>query len=94
MDYVEVEYVVGPVPVDDGIGKEVVLRYSTTIESNGNFYTDSNGRDFMKRTPGDHRVFGYFTQGYDPRLEPVATNYFPVNAAIFTLKTKVDHSQY
>jgi len=33
MGYVEVEYVVGPVPVDDGIGKEVILKYSTTIES-------------------------------------------------------------
>ena len=33
MGYVEVEYVVGPVPVDDGIGKEVISKYSTTIES-------------------------------------------------------------
>jgi alpha-mannosidase len=43
MDYVEVEYVVGSVPVDDGIGKEVKSKYLTTIKSQGFFYTDSNG---------------------------------------------------
>ncbi len=83
MDYVEVEYVVGPVPVDDGIGKEVISKYSTTIESQGFFYTDSNGREFIRRKRGDRRVFGYDTEGYDPGLEPVAANFFPVNAALF-----------
>lgn len=82
-DYVEVEYVVGPVPIDDGIGKEVVSKYSTTIKSDGVFYTDSNGRDFMKRIRGDHHVFGYDTKDYFLGLEPVAENYFPVNAAMF-----------
>jgi hypothetical protein len=63
MAYVEVEYVVGPVPVDDGIGKEVISKYSAMIESQGFFYIDSNGREFIRRKRGDRRVFGYDTEG-------------------------------
>ena len=40
---------VGPIPVEDGIGKEVVAKLSTDIQSNKKFYTDSNGRDFIER---------------------------------------------
>jgi len=43
------EYQVGPIPIEDGIGKEVATRISTTMETNNMFYTDSNGRDFIKR---------------------------------------------
>lgn len=40
---------VGPIPVEDGIGKEVVTKLSTGMQSDKTFYTDSNGRDFIKR---------------------------------------------
>lgn len=40
---------VGPIPVDDGIGKEVATQIITNMETNKTFYTDSNGRDFIKR---------------------------------------------
>lgn len=43
------KFQVGPIPIDDGIGKEVVTRISTSMETNKTFYTDSNGRDFIKR---------------------------------------------
>lgn len=39
----------GPIPVEDGIGKEVVAKLSTDVKSNKKFYTDSNGRDFIER---------------------------------------------
>lgn len=45
-------YQVGPIPVDDGLGKEVVTHITTTLETNKTFYTDSNGRDFIKRVCG------------------------------------------
>ena len=48
-DYIDIDYTVGPIPIDDGIGKEVVNRFRTSIRNNGIFYTDSNGREFMKR---------------------------------------------
>jgi hypothetical protein len=40
---------VGPIPVDDGVGKEVITRMTTNMTTNKVFYTDSNGRDFIKR---------------------------------------------
>ena len=40
---------IGPIPVDDGIGKEVVTKITTELQSNKTFYTDSNGRDFIER---------------------------------------------
>ena len=35
--------------MDDGVGKEVIARIATSLRSNRTFYTDSNGRDFIKR---------------------------------------------
>jgi len=35
--------------VDDGIGKEIITQFKTTMKTNKTFYTDSNGRDFIKR---------------------------------------------
>ncbi|KAL9187321.1 hypothetical protein ACHAXT_001424 [Thalassiosira profunda] len=98
-DYVEVEYVVGAVPIGDGVGKEVVSKYTTDIKSDGAFYTDSNGREFVKRKRGDSKVFGYEALGLDADLEPIAGNYYPVNAAIYledessSLSVAVDRSQ-
>jgi len=40
---------VGPIPIDDDLGKEVVTKLTTNLTSNNEFYTDSNGRDFLKR---------------------------------------------
>jgi len=47
--YVEIEYTIGPIPITDGRGKEFVIRYATPISSQGTFYTDSNGHQFMQR---------------------------------------------
>jgi lysosomal alpha-mannosidase len=43
----EVERTVGPIAIDD-IGKEVIIRYDTDIESVATFYTDANGREVLK----------------------------------------------
>eukprot|EP00980_Cylindrotheca_fusiformis_P014285 scaffold3791_cov137-Cylindrotheca_fusiformis.AAC.12 len=75
--YLEVEYTVGPIPVGDGRGKEIVTRLSSPIKSSGTFYTDSNGRDFMQRVKN-------YRSTWDLNVfEPVAGNYYPVNAAIY-----------
>ena len=47
--YVEIEWTVGPVPDEDGIGKEVVTKFSSDINSGDTFHTDSNGREFLDR---------------------------------------------
>ena len=40
---------IGPIPTDDGVGKEVITQMTANMVTNKEFYTDSNGRDFLKR---------------------------------------------
>ena len=76
-NYIEVEYTVGPIPINDGIGKEIVTRYNSEIQNNGVFFTDSNGREFQKRVRSFRPTWKL------NETEPVAGNYYPVNSAIF-----------
>ncbi|KAH6810146.1 Glycosyl hydrolase family 38 protein [Perilla frutescens var. frutescens] len=76
-EHVEVEFIVGPIPVEDGIGKEVVTQITTNLRTNKTFYTDSNGRDFIKRIR-DYR------SDWDLKVnEPAAGNYYPINLGIY-----------
>ncbi|KAK6912903.1 Glycoside hydrolase family 38, N-terminal domain [Dillenia turbinata] len=76
-EHAEVEFSVGPIPVDDGIGKEIVTRITTAMKTNRTFYTDSNGRDFIKRVR-DYR------SDWDLQVtQPVAGNYYPINLGIY-----------
>ncbi|XP_037083658.1 lysosomal alpha-mannosidase-like [Pollicipes pollicipes] len=75
--FAEVEWMVGPIPIEDGVAKEVISRFSSAINSTDTFYTDSNGRQMMKRRR-DHRDAWTLNV-----TEPVAGNYFPVNSRIF-----------
>ena len=43
------DFQIGPIPIDDGQGKEVVAEITTAMKSNKTFYTDSSGRDFIER---------------------------------------------
>ena len=71
-----VEYTVKNVPVNES-GKEIVLRYKTNVNNSDTFFTDSNGRDFMKRIRSERETWDL------KEFEPVAGNYYPVNTAIF-----------
>uniref|UniRef100_A0A5B7CBJ8 Alpha-mannosidase n=1 Tax=Davidia involucrata TaxID=16924 RepID=A0A5B7CBJ8_DAVIN len=85
-EHVEVEFTVGPIPVDDGIGKEVVTQITTKMETNKTFYTDSNGRDFIKRIR-DYRT------DWDLKVnQPVAGNYYPINLGIYMQDNKTELS--
>lgn len=73
----DIEYTVGPVPFSDGLGKEIVVRYNVpSLQTNGTCYTDSNGRDLYKR------VRNYRPSWNATIHEPVAGNYYPVNAGM------------
>jgi len=76
-NYAEFEHTVGPIPVADGLGKEIITRFDTSIESAGKFYTDANGRE-MKERIRDHRDTWKLNI-----TEPVAGNYYPINSRIF-----------
>ncbi|XP_052749154.1 lysosomal alpha-mannosidase-like [Galleria mellonella] len=49
-EFVELEWIIGPVPIGTDLGKEVVSVFTTNITNNGEFFTDSNGRQRMKRS--------------------------------------------
>lgn len=75
-DYAEFEWLVGEIPIEDGIGREVITRFDTDIKSNSIFYTDSNGREMLKRKK-NHR------DTWDVALmEPISGNYYPVTTKI------------
>ncbi|XP_060711191.1 lysosomal alpha-mannosidase isoform X2 [Hemiscyllium ocellatum] len=81
--FVELEWTVGPIPTGDGIGKEVISRFDTSLKTEGTFYTDSNGREILTRRR-DYRPTWKFEQ-----TEPVAGNYFPVNSRIYIKDSKM-----
>lgn len=58
-------------------GLQVISRFSTDIQSNGVVYTDSSGRDMIKR------VYNFRETWKLEVFEPVAGNYYPVNTAVF-----------
>ena len=90
---VELEWTVGPVDLSDGQGKEVILRLNSSLASQGVWFTDSNGREFQQRVRNQRP-----TWKWDP-TQPVAGNYYPVNAAAWltddtsALVVNVDRTQ-
>ena len=76
-DTVEVQWTVGPIPVDDNVGKEIILRYDTDIASQSKFYTDANGREVLERTRDFRPTWNYTV------VETVSGNYYPVNSRIW-----------
>ncbi|XP_017155089.2 lysosomal alpha-mannosidase-like isoform X2 [Drosophila miranda] len=71
---VEFEWLVGPIP---GFGREIITIFDTGISSDGVFYTDSNGREMIRRER-DKR------EDFSPDLEkqPTSGNYYPVTSRI------------
>ena len=59
------------------IGKEIINRVETPLATGGQFYTDANGRQTLKRRR-DHRDTWTLNV-----TEPVAENYYPVNSHIY-----------
>ncbi len=74
---VEIDWIVGPIPVDDNIGKEIIMRYDTDLSTNGSFYTDANGRQVLQRTRDYRPSYNYIV------YENVSGNYYPVASRIW-----------
>ncbi|XP_050072465.1 lysosomal alpha-mannosidase-like [Anopheles maculipalpis] len=75
-EHVELEWLVGPIPIDDGIGKEIISRFESDIKSDGAFWTDSNGREMLRR------VRNYRETWELDLAEPIPGNYYPVTTKI------------
>ncbi|CAA6660049.1 unnamed protein product [Spirodela intermedia] len=85
-EHAEIEFIVGPIPVDDEVGKEVVTQITSNVRSEKTFYTDSNGRDFIKRIR-DYR------SDWDLEVnQPVAGNYYPINLGIYMTDNTTEFS--
>lgn len=72
----EITYTITNLPIEDGWGKEIVSRISTSIDNDGTCFTDSNGREMLERKR-DFRPTWDLNQ-----TEPVAGNYYPVGTAL------------
>ncbi|CAF4067741.1 unnamed protein product [Rotaria sordida] len=74
---VEFEWTVGPIPIDDYIGKEVIIRYDTDLGSTSKYYTDANGREVLERIRNYRPTWNYTV------FENVSGNYYPINSRIW-----------
>ncbi|XP_008550968.1 lysosomal alpha-mannosidase isoform X2 [Microplitis demolitor] len=74
---IDFEWVVGPIPIDDSVGREVITKYTSNLNSEKTFYTDSNGREMLKR------IRNYRPSWNVSLEEPIAGNYYPVTAKIY-----------
>jgi lysosomal alpha-mannosidase len=70
-------YIVGPIPFQDGLGKEIISRFTTDLNTKSKFYTDSNGRQMLERVRNYRPTWKY------NNTEPVTGNYYPVDSRIF-----------
>uniref|UniRef100_A0A2A4JU30 Alpha-mannosidase n=1 Tax=Heliothis virescens TaxID=7102 RepID=A0A2A4JU30_HELVI len=77
LNFIETEWIVGPIPIDDEVGKEYVIKYETNILNNGAFYTDSNGRQILARK------LNFRPQWNVTLAEPIPGNYYPVTNEIY-----------
>ncbi|CAF1508455.1 unnamed protein product [Adineta ricciae] len=59
MSSVEVEWTVGPIPIDDNVGKEIIVRYDTDIDSASKYSTDANGREVLERIRNYRPTWNY-----------------------------------
>ncbi|GAV72796.1 Glyco_hydro_38 domain-containing protein/Glyco_hydro_38C domain-containing protein/Alpha-mann_mid domain-containing protein [Cephalotus follicularis] len=85
-EHAEVEYTIGPIPTEDGVGKEVITQMTSNMTTSSVFYTDSNGRDFLKRIRNYREDWSLYV------TQPEAGNYYPLNLGIFTEDNKSDFS--
>eukprot|EP01100_Stratorugosa_tubuloviscum_P014870 TRINITY_DN81_c0_g2_i1.p1 TRINITY_DN81_c0_g2~~TRINITY_DN81_c0_g2_i1.p1 ORF type:complete len:1006 (+),score=459.80 TRINITY_DN81_c0_g2_i1:78-3095(+) len=81
---IEFSAAVGTIPINDGLGKEIITRFTTNLTTNDLFYTDSEAEEMQERRR-DYRPTWNLTVN-----EPVAGNYYPINAAAFIRDQQFD----
>ncbi|CAG0884875.1 unnamed protein product [Cyprideis torosa] len=74
----EIEWQVGPIPVEDGFGREIVSKITTDIASQGEFITGTNGREEGILRKRDFRNDYSLEENY----EPASQNYYPVTSSV------------
>ncbi|XP_023639510.1 probable alpha-mannosidase At5g66150 isoform X2 [Capsella rubella] len=87
-EHAEFEFTIGPIPVNnnDLMGKEIITRMVTDMSTDKAFYTDSNGRDFLKRVRDKRTDWPLQVN------EPIAGNYYPLNLGMYAKDEKAEFS--
>ena len=80
-EMVELEWTVGPIPIDDNMGKEIISRFETDLDSQELVYTDANGREFQERLKNYRRTWDL--RNGNGESEPVSGNYYPITAGAY-----------
>ncbi|KAG9404584.1 hypothetical protein AC1031_004785 [Aphanomyces cochlioides] len=75
-----VEWKVGQIPIDDNQGKEVILRFDTSLKTEKKWYTDSNGLEFVERVRDFRETWNLTLHNEEER---VAANYVPITIAAY-----------
>ncbi|KAJ8915809.1 hypothetical protein NQ315_004621 [Exocentrus adspersus] len=86
--FIEFDWLVGGINITDDMGKEVITRYSvssSSFKTNSTFYTDSNGREMIKRTLNSRPDYTY-----NATNEPIASNYYPVTSKIVIKDSNIE----
>ncbi|XP_064457872.1 lysosomal alpha-mannosidase-like isoform X2 [Ornithodoros turicata] len=81
-DWIEFEWMIGPIPIESrrygAVGREVVSRFTSNLQNDGIFFTDSNGRSTVKR----RRSRQSFAQSSES-FRVTSPNYYPVTSWIY-----------
>ena len=70
-------HTVGPIDVSNSVGKEVVSRLQCDIASAATMFTDSNGREMMRRVRNSVPTWNMSAH------DPVPVNFYPVTSAAY-----------
>lgn len=84
---IEFEWQVGSLDMSDNFGKEVSIRFQSDLKSNTYFYTDSNGRETLRRKR-DYRPTWNLNV-----TQPIAGNYYPINSQIHIRDEPTDYKR-
>uniref|UniRef100_A0A914Z199 Glycosyl hydrolase family 38 C-terminal domain-containing protein n=1 Tax=Panagrolaimus superbus TaxID=310955 RepID=A0A914Z199_9BILA len=88
-NYIEFDWIIGPIFKEEknATGKEIISRYSVKgLKNNGVFYTDSNGRQLIKRIRNSATFYTF------EKTEPISGNYYPVPSRIIISDDKTQLS--
>ena len=85
LDMIEMEVQLAPVPVKDGLGKDITVNWSfyDQFDANGTFWTDSNGLEMQERhikVANVKQSIANNRMGYN--YATIGGNYYPVDSAI------------
>ncbi|XP_054167857.1 lysosomal alpha-mannosidase-like [Oppia nitens] len=83
-EYVELEWIVGSIPSEDNIGKEVITRFETDLNTHQEFFTDANGRQNIKRVRTSQ------LKNCGQSKNSISANYYPIYERIFIKDSQKD----